>query len=116
LAQTKAGVYTPSPESTYYPPPDSVLEFVLVFLGLVVITCGYLQRRMHVKYAILQMIFGLTITIISMPLVIRAAALGHGEYSTIYYFVYLLLIPGLAVSLLGVFQLVQAIKTKFSTK
>jgi hypothetical protein len=109
LAQAKAGVFTPPPGSLYYPPPNFILEFVLVFLGLVIVTSGYLQRRMRAKFAGLQMIFGLIITIISTPLGIRAATVGHGEYSAIYYVVYLLLIPGLAVSLLGIVQLVMVI-------
>ncbi len=109
LAQAKASLFTPLPGSLYYPPPDFILEFVLAFLGPVIVTIGYLQRRMRAKFAGLQVIFGLVITIISMPLGTRAVTLGHGGYSAIYYVVYLLLIPGLAVSLLGIVQLVMVV-------
>ncbi len=109
LAEVKARVFNPPPGSLYYMPPDCSVEFLLVFFGLIIVTCGYLQRRMHAKFAGLQMIFGLIITIIYAALGIRAATLGHLEYTAIYYFVYLLMIPGLAVSLLGIVQLVTVI-------
>ena len=106
LAQLKADMFTPPPGSVWSSPPNFILEFILVFLGLVIVTCGYMQRRMHAKFGGLQMISGLIITVIYTALGIRAVGLGHGEYSVIYYVVYVLLIPGLAVSLLGIIQLV----------
>lgn len=109
LAQVKARVFNPPPGSLSYMPPDCSVEFVLVFFGLVIVTCGYLQRKMHATFAGLQMIFGLIITVIYTTLGIRAATLGHLEYTAIYYFVYLLMIPGLAVSLLGIVQLITVI-------
>ncbi len=109
LAQMKSGVFTPSPGSVMPPPPNAIFEFVLMFLGLVIVICGYLQRRGHAKFAGLQIISGLIIAIIYAALGIRASTLGHGEYSAIYYVVYLLMIPGLAVSLLGIVQLVTVI-------
>ncbi|HEX9896044.1 MAG TPA: hypothetical protein VGA85_00065 [Dehalococcoidales bacterium] len=115
LAQVKARVFNPPPESLYYMPPDCSVEFVLVFFGLVIVICGYLQRRIHAKFAGLQMIFGLIITIVYTALGIRAATLGHLEYSAIYYVVYVLLIPGLAVSLLGIVQLVTVIINRSKT-
>jgi hypothetical protein len=55
LAQAKAGmmdVLTPglNPDGTIIiktdsPPPDSVFEFTLLFLGLAILVCGYLQLR-----------------------------------------------------------------------
>jgi len=107
LAQLKAGSFTPAPGSTWYPPPNFILEFILVFIGLVIIICGYLQRRIGVKYAGFQVILGLIITIISLLFGIRAATLGHGGYSVLYYGVYVLLVPGIAVSLIGIAQLIQ---------
>jgi hypothetical protein len=106
LAQLKASTYISPPGSVMSPPPNFILEFVVVFFGFLIIICSYLQRRMQVKYASLQMIFGLIIAIISLPFGIRAATLGHGEYSAIYYVVYLLLVPGIAVSLIGIAQLI----------
>lgn len=106
LAQLKASPYTSPPGSVMSPPPNFILEFVVVFFGFLIIICSYLQRRMQVKYASLQMIFGLIIAMISLPFGIRAATLGHGEYSVLYYGVYVLLVPGIAVSLIGIVQLI----------
>jgi hypothetical protein len=113
LAQVKARVFNPPPGSLYYMPPDCSVEFLLVFFGLIIVTCGYLQHRMQVKFAGLQMIFGLIITIAYTVLGIRAATLGHLEYTAVYYIVYPLLIPGLVVSLQGIIQLIMAIKDRY---
>ncbi len=60
-------------------------------------------------YTSVQIILGYIIGIISLLFGIRAAMLTFGEYSAIYYFVYLLMIPGVTVSLLGITQLIMSI-------
>jgi hypothetical protein len=107
LGQVKAG--TPTPGGLYSYPPNAIMEFSLVFFSVLIIICGYLQRRMRVTYASVQIILGCIIGIISLFFGLRAAILTFGEYSPIYYFVYLLLIPGIAVSLLGVTQFIMSI-------
>jgi hypothetical protein len=107
LTLVKAGVQITNPHYVYSPPPNSIFEFVLVGLGLVISVCSFLQVREHVKFAVWQMVFGILITIVATPLGIRAATLHHGEVSVIYYIFYLLVGVGLDVSFIGVVQIIR---------
>ena len=115
LADSKAGEPFIPPQGEIWagPPADSSAEFILVILGLLITICGYLQIRRRVNYAALQVISGLIIVITFTVLVIRAATLGYYEQSHLYYYVYLLVIPGFAAALLGIVQLLRAILLKY---
>lgn len=91
-------------------PPDATLEFVLLFLGLAIVSCALVQLRSHIRFSVPQLILGLLIVVISAPLAIRAATLGHGEISVLYYIVYLIIPLGLAVFGLGVAQTIKTFR------
>jgi hypothetical protein len=89
-------------------PPEAVFEFVLLFLGLAILTCGYFQRRRQMEGAAVQLVNGVIIAIISGFLAIRAVRLGYGEVSAVYYLAYIPLILGLVVFVVGIRQLTHA--------
>ncbi|MDD5191156.1 MAG: hypothetical protein PHE50_08965 [Dehalococcoidales bacterium] len=97
-------------------PGFSVLELVLVFCGLVVAACGYLQFRDRTRLALAQIISGLTIIVIALPFAIRATSRLGMEFSNIYNVIYLLIIPGLIVSVTGIFQFILTFRNRFQGK
>jgi hypothetical protein len=114
LAEEKAHVLNPSPVPgggfwTDSPPPNRIFEFVLLFLGLAILTCGYFQRRKQAKGSAIQIINGLVISIVSGFLAIRAMARSYGEVSAVYYLAYIPLLIGLVVLVVGIRQLTHAI-------
>jgi hypothetical protein len=91
-------------------PPDATLEFVLLFLGLAIVLCGLVQFRSHLRFSVPQVIFGLLIVVISAFFAFKAATLGYGEVSIVYYLVYLVIPLGLAVFGLGIAQIVKMVR------
>lgn len=115
LADVKAHIPAPQTSSalvTDFIPPSSIFEFVLVFLSLTVLTCGFVQWKASIKYWMLQIAFGGIMAVISIFLGIRAATLGHLEKSGLYYMVYALLFLGLAVCIVGLFQFLKLKKVR----
>jgi phosphate starvation-inducible membrane PsiE len=113
LVEMKANIVTPPSSDGMYPntpPPTYILEFVILFFGLAIITCGYFQRKTHTKYAWANIVSGLAIVIISAFLSVRAITIEHGQPSSIYYLAYLILALGLAVFVIGFFQIVKTIR------
>ncbi len=118
LSDSKAGepFIPPTGEIWSGPPADSSAEFILVIFGLVIIICGYIQLRRQVKYAALQIVSGLITVIAFTILGIRAATLGYYEHSHLYYYVYLMIIPGFATALLGILQIVRVILLEYGKR
>jgi hypothetical protein len=115
LADVKAHILAPPASSalvTDFIPPSSIFEFVLVFLSLIILTCGFFQWKGSIKYWKLQIAFGGIMAVISIFLGIRAATLGHLEKSGLYYVVYVLVSLGLAVCVTGLLQYLKLIKGK----
>jgi hypothetical protein len=113
LVEMKANIVTPPSSNGMYPntpPPNYIFEFVILFFGLAIITCGYFQRKTHTKYAWLHIVSGLSIVIISAFLSVRAITIEHGQPSSIYYLAYLILALGLTVFVIGFFQIVKTIR------
>jgi hypothetical protein len=118
LAQAKAGmmdVLTPglNPDGTIIiktdsPPPDSVFEFTLLFLGLAILVCGYLQLRKKQREAGIQLVSGIVISGIAGFLAVRAATTGYGEISAVYYLAYVPLALGVIVLIVGITQFIRA--------
>jgi len=108
LGITKACIVVQEVGKTGSPPPNYIFELVLLFLGLAILTCGYLQKRKLVKDAGIQIVNGLVISLISGILTFRTATIGHGEVSVIYYLAYILLVLGLVVFVVGIRQLTHA--------
>jgi hypothetical protein len=114
LADKKAHIIPDRPPGVMivdFIPPDSLFEFVLVFLSLAVLICGLFQWKGATRYARLQIIFGGVMTVISVILLIRATTLSHLEKSGLYYVVYVLLVLGLAVCVTGLLQFLKLVKT-----
>ena len=104
LAELKAHIVMHQPGMTDSSPPNYIFEFALLFFGLAILTCGYFQRKKIVHYANIQIINGLFISFVSGYLGIRAATMGYGEVSGVYYLVYIPMILGLLVFVVGVVQ------------
>lgn len=107
LAELKAHIVMHQPGMTDSSPPNYIFEFALLFFGLAILTCGYFQKKKNARYAGIQVICGLVISLISGFLGIRAASIGYGEVSSLYFLVYLPLLLGLVVFVVGVIQLVR---------
>jgi hypothetical protein len=90
---------------------DATFEFVLLFFGLVILTCGFFQRKAHIKYTGMQIAIGLIVAVISGSLGISAMIRGSGEISSIYYLSYLHLVLGLLVFVIGVAQIIRGLST-----
>ena len=108
LAKMKTNSVTPPSGGGMYPntpPPNYIFEFVILFFGLAIITCGYFQRKTHTKYAWVNIVSGLAIVIISAFLSVRAITIEHRQPSSIYYLAYFILPLGLAVLVAGFFQI-----------
>jgi hypothetical protein len=115
LAAAKAGItemQTPflSPDGTLIiktdsPPPSYFFEFVLLFLGLAILTCGFLQKKKDVEHSVAQIVNGVIISVISGFLAISAIAINHGRISGDYYLAYVAAILGFAVFVIGIRQL-----------
>jgi hypothetical protein len=87
--------------------PNFIFEFVLLFIGLAILACGYFQRKKNARHAGIQIINGLFISFVSGLLGIRAATRGYGEVSGVYYLVYIPMILGLLVFVVGIVQLIR---------
>jgi len=107
LADLKAHLVIHRPGMIDSPPPNPIFEFALLFFGLAILTCGYFQRKKNARYAGIQIINGLFISFVSGFLAIRAASIGHGEVSGVYYLVYIPMILGLLVFVVGIVQLIR---------
>jgi hypothetical protein len=101
LASSKAYI----PDFLLSPAPSSVIEFMLLSLGLAVLICGFFLWKAHIKYAGLQIVSGLVISIIYVFLGIRA--INAYYYSTLYYLAYLPFVLGIVVFATGIMQLIK---------
>jgi hypothetical protein len=86
-------------------PQNSVFEFVLLFIGLSVIICGFLQLKAHTKYASIQILLGLIITAISAPVAIKLYLTAVFDVPTLHLLALILLACGFGVISIGLIQL-----------
>jgi uncharacterized membrane protein len=90
---------------------DATFEFVLLFFGLVILTCGYFQRKAHVKYTGIQIAVGFILAGISGVLAIIATIKGSGEIPAVYFLSYLQIVLGLLVFATGITQVIHGLST-----
>ncbi len=86
-------------------PQNSVFEFVLLFIGLAVITCGLLQLKAHTGYAGLQILLGVIIAAISAPVAVKLYLTAVFDVTTIHLLALILLACGFGVITTGLIQL-----------
>ena len=98
------------------PPPGATEEFILLGFSIATVICGLFQYRAHIKGANFQIILGLIMTAIYIFLSVRAATLGYGERSTLYYLAYLTMALGMMVFIIGVAQIITRIKKSLEVK
>jgi hypothetical protein len=87
-------------------PPNAHLEYFLLVCSVLILGCALLQMRGHVRYSGWQVVFGSILTAGAAFFTIRAATLGYGERSALYFAVYALLALGAAVFITGLIQLI----------
>lgn len=90
---------------------DGTFEFVLLFFGLVILTCGYFQKKAHIKYTGIQIAVGLIIAGISGVLAIVATIKGSGEIPAVLFLSYLQIVLGLLVFAIGITQIIHGLST-----
>jgi hypothetical protein len=86
-------------------PQNSVFEFVLLFIGLAVITCGLLQLKAHTRYAGLQILLGVIIAAISAPVAVKLYLTAVFDVTTLHLLALILLACGFGVITTGLIQL-----------
>lgn len=88
-------------------PPDTVFEYVLLACGVLILVGAFFQARHRFRFFGWQMLLSSLITIGGAYLSIRAATMKHGEASLWFYLVYGFLVLGVAVVVVGLFQLIK---------
>jgi hypothetical protein len=105
LGYYKAGIIHREPGTVFSLPPNAILEYVLLGSGVVILVCALFQMKSHIKLSGCQTLFGAVLTLGALFFSIRAATLGHGEISALYYAVYGFLALGIAVVIVALVQL-----------
>ena len=90
------------------PPPHTLIDYILLGLGVAVICCGLLLWKTHFKTALLQIISGAIISVIYLieRLPIQAFTVVIGDRHLIYYLAYLTLGLGAIIVVIGLAQMV----------
>jgi len=101
----KAGIVHREPGMVFSLPPNAILEYVLLGSGVVILVCALFQMKSRIKLSGWQTLLGVVLTIGALFFSIRAATLGHGEVSSLYYSVYGFLALGIAVVTVALVQL-----------
>jgi hypothetical protein len=105
LGYYKAGIIHREPGTVFSLPPNAILEYVLLGSGIVIMICALFQVKSHIKLSGWQTLLGAVLTLGALFFSIRAATLGHGEISALYYAVYGFLALGIAVVIVALVQL-----------
>jgi hypothetical protein len=105
LGYIKAGIIHQEPGTVFSLPPNAILEYVLLGCGVVILGCAIFQMKSRIKLSGWQTLLGAVITLGALFFSVRAATLGHGEVSALYYTVYGFLALGIAVVILALVQL-----------
>jgi hypothetical protein len=92
-------------------PPSAHLEYFLLGCGVLILALALWQAKKHIRFSGWQTIFGGILTAGVAFFTIRAATLGSGERSVLYYAVYALLALGAAVFITGFIQLIALFRT-----
>ena len=87
--------------------PDATLELLLLVLGIMIVVCAFWQLKTHIGHAAWQIIFGFVVTLAGAFFSIRDASSGYLNLPNLNNLLYLPLIAGIAVFLVGFFQLKQ---------
>ncbi len=94
-----------------YIPPSAHYELFLLGCGVTILACAILQKKAHIRFSCLQVLLGTVITSTALFFSIRAATIGHFEYSALYYVVYALAGLGVVVCIVGFCQMKSMGKT-----
>jgi hypothetical protein len=105
LGYYKAGVVLREPGTVYSLPPNAILEYIILGCGAVILVCALFQVKSRIKLSGWQTLLGALLTLGALFFSIRAATLGHGEISALYYAVYGFLALGIAVVIVALVQL-----------
>ena len=89
-------------------PPIPISPFVLLFLGIAILICGYLQSRARIKFAVQQIASGIIITINSSFLSFMAKTRRIEEIPNLLYgyILLILFVLGVIVIAVGIAQIV----------
>jgi hypothetical protein len=120
LANLKAHILpAPTPNGDQFivnaPPPSFIEEFILLGFGMAILIYGLLQWKAHVKGSIIQIILGLILAVIYLFLGVRAFTMISGERSGVYYLAYFSMALGIAVFVVGAFQIIYIMKNKLKS-
>jgi hypothetical protein len=105
LGYYKAGIIHKEPGTVFSLPPNAILEYVLLGSGVVILVCALFQMKSRIKLSGWQALLGAVITLGALFFSIRAATLGHGEVSALYYTVYGFLALGITAVIVALVQL-----------
>ena len=86
---------------------NNEVESVLLYLGLAIITCGFIQGLTGIKSGWLQVVYGLGVTIVADFLVNSQNAVDYYLSSPIYYLAFIPLALGIVVFATGLVQLMK---------
>jgi hypothetical protein len=92
---------------TNTPPPSAHLEYSLLGCGIIMLICALFQLRAHIRFSGWQILLGIIITGGALFFSIRAATIGYGESSAIYYAMFGFLALGIVVAVIALLQLIK---------